>query len=54
MHAAEASAKRAAFVDLKVGPVPHAEIFGNVVAVISDDLERVGILGDKPVAARPP
>jgi hypothetical protein len=51
MHAAEASAKGAALVDLKIGPIPHAEIFGYGIAIISDDLKGVGILGDKPVAA---
>jgi hypothetical protein len=53
MHAAEASAKRAAFVVLEIGPLPHAETFGNGVTVITDDLEGVGILGGIPVAARP-
>ncbi len=30
-------------------PFPYAKIFGDGVAVISDDLESVGILGDEPI-----
>ena len=51
VHAAQASAERAALVDLEIGPFPHAEIFGNGVAIIPDDLKSVGVLGDKSIAA---
>jgi hypothetical protein len=52
VHAAQASAKGAALVDFQIGPFPYAEIFGDGVAVISDDLEGVGVLSDEPVTAR--
>ena len=45
------SAEQAALVDLQIGPFPHAEIFGNGVAIIADDLESVGALGDKSIEA---
>lgn len=51
MHAAQASAERAALVDLQIGPFPHAEIFRNGVAIIPDDLESISVLGDKSIAA---
>ncbi|MBW9076410.1 hypothetical protein JNB84_00470 [Rhizobium pusense] len=51
-HAAKASAARAALVDFQIGPFQYAEIFGDGVAVRSDDLEGVGVIGDEPVTAR--
>ena len=51
MHAAQASAERAALIHFQFGPFPHAQIFGNGVAIISDDLEGVGVLGDKSIVA---
>lgn len=51
MHTAQASAERAALIHFQIGPFPHAQIFGDGVAIISDDLEGVGVLGDKSIAA---
>jgi len=50
VHAAQASAKGATLVDFQIGPFPHAKIFGDGVAVISNNLKGVGVLGDKPIA----
>jgi hypothetical protein len=50
MHAAQASAEWAALVDLQIGPFPHAEVLGNGVAIISDDLKSIGVLRDKSIA----
>jgi hypothetical protein len=47
MHAAEAPAKGAAFVDFEVDPFPNAEIFGNGVAIVAGDLEVTGVLRDE-------
>lgn len=51
MHPAQASAEWAALIEPQISPFPNAEIFGNGVAIISDDLEGVGMLGDEPIAA---
>lgn len=46
-HAAQAPAKRTAFVDLKIGPDPNSEIFGHGIAVAPDDFECISVLRDK-------
>lgn len=51
MHAAQAPAERATFVDLQIGPFPNSEKLGNGVAIMSDDLEGVGVLGNETIAA---
>ena len=49
-HAAKASAEGAALVDFEIAPFPDAEIFGDGITVVADDLKGVGILRDKAVA----
>lgn len=51
MHAAKATTERTAFINFKVRPFPYAKIFGNGIAIISDDLEGVGVLSNEPIAA---
>jgi hypothetical protein len=52
MHAAQASAKRAALVDFHIGPFQHAEIFWNSITIMAGDMKGVGVLGDEPVSPR--
>jgi len=52
VRAAHASAKGTVLVDFQIGRLPYAGILGDGVAVISDDLEGVGVLSDEPVTAR--
>jgi hypothetical protein len=47
MHAAKTAAERAAFVEFQVASFPDAQILGNRVAVVTDNLKGVGILRDK-------
>ncbi len=49
-HAAKASAEGATLVDFEIAPFPDAEIFGDGIAIIPDDLKGVSILRDKAVA----
>lgn len=51
MHTAQAPAKRAALVGFQIAPFPHAKILGNGIAIMPNDLESIGVLGDKPIAA---
>ncbi len=52
-HATETSAEWAAFVDFKVAPFQNAEIFGDGIAIVADDLEGIGVLRDEAVATSP-
>lgn len=49
MHTAQAPAEWATLFDFQIGPFPYAEIFGNGVAIISDNLESIGVFGHEPI-----
>lgn len=54
MQGAQASARRAALVDCQISLLPHTEMFGNGIAIISNNLEGVGVLHEEPIAAGAP
>ena len=51
VHAAEASAERAALIPFQVAPTPDAEILGHAIPIITDDFERIVGRTDKTIDA---
>ncbi|WP_338724833.1 hypothetical protein V9L16_00195 [Pseudomonas tolaasii] len=51
VHAAKASAERAALVPLKITPAPNAQVFGYTIPIMAGDLERVISRTDEPIDA---
>ena len=48
MHTAQTTTERAAFIDFEIRPFPDAQIIQDRVAVVTGDMESIGVLVDEP------
>ena len=51
MHAAKASAERAALLPLQITPAPNAQVFGYTIPIMACDLKRVISRANEPIDA---